>query len=126
MLHLASKLTLLQSKGVEPVKLFLLDSKLTSSQSKVTDQGRGGHNCFILIQSLIISYGHRFCGPRPVNFVRNSKFLFRTTFVYKNKFKNVIQTSNFKFSFQGLYRSLILGKRDRTANVNFKILPSQS
>ena len=51
---------------------------------------------------------HRSSGPRPVKFThfylrpktsKISPFLFK---LYKNKFKNLIQTSKFKFTFRGL------------------------
>ena len=44
--------------------------------------------------------GHQSFGPRPVYFF---SFYFALP-VYKNKFKNLIRTSKFKFSFQGLLK----------------------
>jgi hypothetical protein len=46
------------------------------------------------------------------NFIQTSKFFSFYLDIYKNKFKNLIHTSKFKFSFQGLCSKHIISTKD--------------
>jgi hypothetical protein len=106
----------------------------------VTDEGRGRHNCFILIQSwpphnhrwltkgegdIIVSSWfkvdsltiissphdeHMFSGPRPVNFVGTSKFLFRTTMYIKINSRMWLGPVNSNFHFKDCIDHLSWGR----------------
>jgi hypothetical protein len=58
---------------------------------------------------------HRSSGPRPVK-LRSDQYIFQIfikIFIFKNKLKNLIQTSKFKFSFWGLLMAIMLSNQHK-------------
>ena len=56
---------------------------------------------------------HRSSGPRPVK-LRSDQYIFQILikiYIFKNKLKNLIQTSKFKFSFWGLLMAIMLSNQ---------------
>ena len=56
---------------------------------------------------------HRSSGPRPVK-LRSDQYIFQIfikIYIFKNKLKNLIQTSKFKFSFWGLLMAIVLSNQ---------------